>query len=129
MQPWLSFVLIVCAVALTIALIVVIVALVRVIRRADTVLGIVEDELRPLIGQGHSLADELCRFTREAGLEVKRLGEATERINAVADGVARVVSALASLTRAGQMVGLAAGLKRGIEVFVRRFRKEGESHE
>ena len=39
--------------------------------------------LRPLIGQAHALADEAQTLTREAGLEIKRLGEATERMNTV----------------------------------------------
>jgi hypothetical protein len=33
---------------------------------------------------------------------------------------------LAGLARAGQIVGLAAGLRRGVDVFVQRLRREGD---
>jgi hypothetical protein len=52
----------------------------------------------------------------------------TERVNAVADGVGRVVSGLAGFARAGQLVGVAAGLKRGFDVFVARLSKEQGDH-
>jgi hypothetical protein len=36
---------------------------------------------------------------------------------------------LSGLTRAGQIVGVAAGLKKGIDVFVQRLRNQGDHHE
>ena len=129
MQPWIPLIVVACFVVLTAVVVRAVIVLTHAVRRLDTVLGIVEQELRPLIGQAHTLADELQTLTREAGFEVKRLGEATERVNTVADGLSRVIGALASLTRAGQVVGLAATLKRGIEMFVQRYRREGEHHE
>jgi hypothetical protein len=39
-----------------------------------------------------------------------------------------VVRALAGFTRAGQVVGLAAAVRRGVEVFVQRMRNEGGHH-
>jgi len=129
MSPWIPPVIVVCVAGLTVVMVRALIVLTRALRRVDTVVGIVEQELRPLIGQAHTLADELQALARDAGLEVKRLGEATERVNAVADGLGRVISALASLTRAGQVVGLAAALKRGIDIFVQRYRREGEHDE
>jgi hypothetical protein len=38
------------------------------------------------------------------------------------------VSGLAGLTRAGQLVGMAVGLKRGFDVFVQRLSKEQGDH-
>ncbi len=128
MQPWAQAVLVACAVALTAAVVPAILALRRMAKRAETVLGIVEQELRPLIGQAHALTEDVRVLTREASQEVERVREVTERMNAVAEGVSRVVTGLSGLARAGQLVGVAAGLKRGLDVFVSRFSKEQGDH-
>jgi len=128
MLPWAQAVLIVCAVVLTLALAAAILALRRALRRTEAVLTIVEQELRPLIGQAHGLTDELRDLTRETRREVARIGEVTEHVESAADGLSRVVVALSGLARAGQVVGLAAGLKRGVDVFVSRLRRnEGDN--
>ena len=123
MQPWAQIVLIACAVALTGALVSAILALRRTLRRTDAVLEIVEQELRPLIGQANGLTQEMRDLTREARLEVERVGDVTEQVQTVADGLGRVVVGLAGFSRAGQIVGLAAGLRRGVDVFVQRLRR------
>src|SRR5512145_1411045 len=123
MQPWTQAVVAVCAVALTAAVVALLLALRRTVQRAEGVLGIVEEELRPLIAQAHALTDEVRGLTREASLEVKRVGEVTERLNAVAETVGRLAGAAAALTRVGQFVSLAAGLRRGADVFLHRVRK------
>lgn len=129
MHSWTQPVLLACAVALTAAVIMLLLAVKRTAQRADAVLRIVEEELRPLIGQAHTLTDEVRALTREASLEVKRVGEVTEHVNNVAQSVERMVSALAGLTRAGQVIGIAAAVKKGIDVFVHRMSKsQGETH-
>jgi uncharacterized protein YoxC len=122
MQPWAQLVLIACAVALTAALVSAVLALRRALRRTDALLGIVEQELRPLIAQVHGATEEVRELTHELRLEVKRVGDVTERVQAVADGLGRVVAGLSGLARVGQIVGLAAGLRRGVDVFVQRLR-------
>lgn len=124
MQPWAQLVLIACAVALTAALVSAVLALRGALRRTDAVLQIVEQELRPLIGQLHGVTQEIRELTREARLEIKRVGELTERVQVVAEGLGRVVSGLLGFARIGQLVGLAAGLRRGVDVFVQRLRRE-----
>lgn len=129
MHPWTQPILLACAIALTAAVIALLLAVRRTAERAHAVLRIVEEELRPLIGQAHALSDEVRLLTREASLEVKRVGEVTERVNNVAEGVERMVSALAGLTRAGQIIGMVAALKKGVDVFVQRMSKhQGETH-
>jgi len=129
MQPWAQAVLAACAVVLTVVAVPTILALRRMARRAETVLTIVEQELRPLIGQMHALSEDVRTLTREAKEEIERVGEVTERVNAVADGVGRAVTGLAGLARAGQLIGVAAGLKKGLDVFVSRFSKnQGDHH-
>ena len=124
MQPWAETALIACAVVLTVALVAVILALRRALRRTDAVLAIVEQELRPLVGQVHGLTGELRDLTREAKREVVRIGEVTEHVESAAHGLSRLVSALGGLARVGQVVGLAAGLRRGVDVFVSRLRRD-----
>jgi uncharacterized protein YoxC len=129
MHSWTQPVLLACAVALTVAVVALLLALKRTAQRADAVLRILEEELRPVIGQAHALTDEVRMLTREASLEIKRVGEVTERVNNVAEGVGRLVSALAGLTRAGQVIGMAAAVKKGVDVFVQRMSKhQGERH-
>src|SRR5918994_1481293 len=77
MQPWVQLVLIACAVALTAALVAAVLALRGALRRTEAVLQIVEQELRPLIGQAHGITQEVRELTHEARLEVVRVGEVT----------------------------------------------------
>jgi ABC-type transporter Mla subunit MlaD len=129
MQPWSQLVLLACAVALTAAIVSAILALRGALRRTNAVLGIVEQELRPLIAQVHGVTEEVRELTHELRLEVKRVGDVTESVQAVAEGLGRLVSGLSGLARVGQIVGLAAGLRRGADVFVQRLRrKQGENH-
>ena len=129
MLPWVQIVLIVCAAALTAALVAAILAARSTLRHAASVLEIVEQELRPLVGQIHGLTDDVRDLTRETRREVERIGEVTEHVQTAADGVGRIVVALAGLTRAGQAIGLVAGLRRGVDVFVDRLRRnQGGNH-
>jgi len=115
---------VVCALTLTAALVAAILAVRGALRRADAVLTIVEQELRPLVGQVHGLTDDVRDLTRETRREVARIGEVTEHVESAAAGMSRVVIALGGLARAGQVVGLAAGLRKGVDVFVSRLRRD-----
>ena len=129
MQPWVQIVLIVCAAALTVALVGAILAARATLRHAASVLEIVEQELRPLVGQIHGLTEDVRDLTRETRREVERIGDVTEHVQTAADGMSRMVGGLAGLTRAGQAIGLVAGLRRGVDVFVDRLRgNQGGNH-
>ena len=129
MQPWVQIVLIGCAAALTVALVGAILAARATLRHAASVLEIVEQELRPLVGQIHGLTEDVRDLTRETRREVERIGEVTEHVQTAAEGVSRMVGGLAGLTRAGQAIGLVAGLRRGVDVFVDRLRgNQGGNH-
>ena len=128
MPPWVIMVLVVCALALTVVLVPTILALRRTLRRAEVVLTIAEQELRPLIGQAPARTEDVRLLTREASHEIERVGEVTERVSAAAVGISRMATGLAGLTRAGQLIGMAAGLKRGFDVFVQRLSKEQGDH-
>jgi uncharacterized protein YoxC len=129
MQPWSQVVLVACAVALTAAVVSAVLALRGALRRTDALLGIVEQELRPLIAQVHGVTEELRELTHELRLEVKRVGDVTETVQAVTEGMGRIVSGLSGLARIGQVVGMAAVLRRGVGAFAQRLRREqGEDH-
>src|SRR5881396_1640112 len=109
MQPWVQGLVILCLIAITIALVPAIIALRRSAERADRVLAIFEGELRPLVGEVRGLVHEL------RGL--------SDRAQDAVEGLSRVMAAVTGLTRAGQLVGVAAGLKTGLEVFLHRLRR------
>ena len=129
MPFWVQMLLSLAAFALLVALVAAVWALRGVAQRAEAVLAIVEQELRPLIGQGLALTEDVRGLTREAGRELERVVAVTDRVEDVAAGLGRIVMTLGSLTRAGQIVGVAAGLKKGIDVFVHRLRHQGDHHE
>ncbi len=129
MPFWVQLLLSLAAFALLLALVAAVWALRRMAQRAEAVLTIIEQELRPLIGQALALTEDVRTLTREASRELERVGAVTDRVDDIATGLSRVVGTLSSLTRAGQIVGVAAGLKKGLEVFVHRFRHQGDHHE
>ena len=130
MPPWAQVLLTLSAVVLMLAFVATALALRRLARRAESVLTIVEQEMRPLVGQAHALTEDVRALTREAGRELERVGAVTDKVGSVADGFARFVGVVGGLTRAGQLVGVAAGVKKGVRAFVQRLRKEqGDHHE
>ena len=112
----------VCAVVLTLALVGTLLALRRVVVRGERVLAVVEQELGPLVTQARALTEDLQTLTRDASRELDYLASVTKRVDDLAEGAGRLVTGLAGLTRAGQFIGVATGLRRGAEMFVRRFR-------
>ena len=129
MPFWVQILLSLAAFALLLALVAAVWALRGVAQRAEAVLAIVEQDLRPLVGQALALTEDVRGLTREAGRELERVGAVTDRVEDIATGLGRIVMTLGSLTRAGQIVGVAAGLKKGIDVFVHRLRHQGDHHE
>jgi len=127
MQPWVLVVLTACAVAVTVVLVPTILALRRSAERTDRVLGILEGELGPLVSEVRGLLGELRGLGEEARAEMQRIGGLTVRAQDAVEGVSRVLAAVVGLTRAGQLVGVAAGLKTGLDVFLHRLRRhEGD---
>lgn len=124
MHPWVQITLAVCAVVVTVALVPALVALRRAGERAERVLALAEQELRPLAAEVRGLVEESRALSHEARGEVARVGALAERIVDLSGGLGRVLAAVAGLTRAGQIVGVAAGLKTGLDVFLHRLRKQ-----
>ena len=128
MPFWVQLLLSLASLALLLALVAAVWALRGVAQRAEAVLAIVEQELRPVIGQAVALTEDVRSLTRDASRELERVGAVTDRVDDIAGAVGRIVGTLSGLTRAGQIVGMAVGLKKGIDVFVQRLR-QGDNHE
>jgi uncharacterized protein YoxC len=122
MTPWAEAVVVVCIVALTIALVATLLALKKAALRAEGVLQLVEQEIRPMASQIESLAGELRTLSHHANEQLDRIGVVVQTLEDVSFKVSRVVGALGGLTRAGQLAGAAVGVKRGLDVFIRRLR-------
>src|SRR5262245_60802125 len=129
MPFWVQLLLSLAGFALLVALVAAVWALRGTAQRAEAVLAIVEQELRPLIGQAMALTEDVRMLTRDASRELERVGAVTDRVDDIASGVSRIVGTVSGLTRAGQLVGVAAGIKKGLDVFVHRFRQQGDNHE
>jgi len=130
MQLWAQIVVVVCVVALTAVLVPTVLALRRAAERLESVLALTERELQPLAEQFQALIVDLRSMSGDVREELERLGTLAERANELSDGLGRVLSAVSGLTRAGQLVGVAAGLKTGLDMFLHRLRKDrGENNE
>ena len=128
MPFWVQLLLSLASLALLLALVAAVWALRGVAQRAEAVLAIVEQELRPVIGQAVALTEDVRSLTRDASRELERVGAVTDRVDDIAGAVGRIIGTLSGLTRAGQIVGVAVGIKKGIDVFVQRLR-QGDHHE
>ena len=120
MGPWWQALLILCAVGLTIALVAAILALRQTLQRTGQLLATIERELRPTLEDLRRLTQEAQGATHDARTGVKRVVAIAEHVSQVTEGVGALVVGLRGLTYAGQIVGIAAGLRKGAEVFVRR---------
>jgi len=113
---------VVCIVVLTGVLISTLLALKKAALRAESVLHLLEREIRPMASQIESLTGELRALSHHANQELDRIGVVVRRLEEVSVKVARLVGALGGLTRVGQLAGAAAGVKKGLDVFIRRLR-------
>ncbi len=129
MHTWAEAVIVLCVVAVTLVLVPALLAIRRTAERGERVLAVAERELPPLTEHLQSLLDEFRSLSHDTRVELERVAMLTDRAEAVASGVGRVLTAVSGLTRAGQLVGVAAGLKTGLDVFLHRLRKrEGDNH-
>jgi uncharacterized protein YoxC len=123
MPPAALWIVIACVVALTIALVAFLLSLRKTVARAESVLARVEREIGPLTGQITALSEDLRALSREVTREVERIGVVAQRVEEATVQVARIAGVVASLTRMGQIAGLMAGVKTGLNVFVRRLKR------
>ena len=123
MTPLATGVILACIVALTIVLISTLLSLRKTALRAESVLAQVEREIRPLVSEIESLTAELQKLSRNANDNLQRIGGVVDRVEDISVQAARLVGVVGGLTRIGQYAGMAAGVKRGVEVFIHRLKE------
>jgi uncharacterized protein YoxC len=123
MTPLAVGVILACVVALTLVLISTLLSLRKTALRAESVLAQVEREIRPMASELETLTGELQKLSRNANDNLQRIGGIVDRVEDISVQAARVVGAVGGLTRIGQYAGMAAGVKRGVEVFLHRLKE------
>lgn len=111
-----------CAAVLTVVLVSTLRALRKTAVRAEEVLHLVEREIRPMASQIESLAEEVRVLAHNANENMDRVSLVVQRAEDISHKMARLAGAIGGLTRVGQYAGAAAGVKRGLDVFIRRLR-------
>ena len=122
MTPLAQAIIVLCIVVLTAALISTLRAVRKTVVRAEEVLHVVEREIRPMASQIEGLAEETRILARNANENMDRISLVVQRVEEISFKAARLVGAVSGLTRVGQYAGVAAGVKRGLDVFVNRLR-------
>lgn len=120
MTPLTQAIVVICIVVLTAVLASTLLALKKTALRAESVLHLVEREIRPMASQIEALAGELRTLSKSANAELERVSVVVRRLDDVSLKVARLIGAVSGLTRVGQMAGAAAGVKKGLDVFIAR---------
>ena len=123
MTPLVVGIILACVVALTIVLISTLLSIKKTAARAESVLAQVEREVRPMAKELESLTGELQKLSRNANDNLQRIGGIVDRVEDISVQAARVIGAVGGLTRIGQYAGMAAGVKRGVEVFLHRLKE------
>jgi uncharacterized protein YoxC len=123
MTPLAVGVILACVVALTLVLISTLLSLRKTALRAESVLAQVEREIRPMASELETLTGDLQKLSRNANDNLQRIGGIVDRVEDISVQAARVVGAVGGLTRIGQYAGMAAGVKRGVEVFLHRLKE------
>ncbi len=125
MTPFAQGVVVICIAVLSAVLVSTLLALRKTALRAESVLHQVEQEIRPMVGQLESLTAELRDLSKTANQEMARIGTVVRRAEDISVKVSRLLGAAATLTTLGQYAALISGVKKGLDVFVRRLRAKG----
>src|SRR5262245_18824278 len=122
MTPIVAAVLVLCAVVVSAALVATLLALRKTARGAERVLDLVEREVRPALDQIPPLIAELREVSKGASEELAKMRTVVARAEDMSVKISKVVSALGTFTQVGQYASLAAGVKKGLDVFVRKLK-------
>ena len=122
MTPLAQAVLVICAVVVTVALVVTLASFRRATSRAETVLQLVEREIRPLASQVEALAADVRTLSQTANRELERVSGVVRRVEDISFKIARVVGVANSLASFRGITGVGSGLRTALSVFVSRLR-------
>ena len=122
MTPVAQVVLVLCALVLTVATVVTFASIRRAATRAETVLQLVEREIRPLASQVEGLASEVRTLSQTANQELQRVSGLVRRVEDISLKIARVVGVANSLASFRGVTSVGSGVKRALGVFVSRLK-------
>ena len=122
MTPLAQAVLVICAVVVTVALVVTLASFRRATSRAEIVLQLVEREIRPLASQVEALAADVRTLSQTANRELERVSVVVRRVEDISLKIARVVGVANSLASFRGITGVGSGLRTALGVFVSRLR-------
>lgn len=122
MTPLAQAVLVICAVVVTVALVITLASLRRASSRAEIVLQLVEREIRPLASQVEALAADVRTLSQTANRELERVSGVVRRVENISLKIARVVGVANSLASFRGIKGVGSGLRTALSVFVSRLR-------
>lgn len=122
MSPLAQAVLVVCAVVLTVALVVTLATFRRATARAEIVLQLVEREIRPLASQVEALAADVRALSQTANRELERVSGVVRRVEDISLKIARVVGVANNLASVRGITGVSSGLRTALSAFVSRLR-------
>ena len=122
MTPLAQAVVVLCAVVLTVAVVVTLASIRRAATRAETVLQLVEREIRPLASQVEGLAAEVRTLSQTANQELQRVSGVVRRVELISFKIARVVGVANSLASFRGVTSVGSGLKRALGVFASRLK-------
>ena len=122
MTPLAQAVLVLCAVVLTVALVVTLATLRRATARAEVVLQLVEREIRPLASKVEALAEDVRTLSQTANRELERVSGVVRRVEDISLKVARVVGVANSLASFRGVTNVGSGLRTALGVFLSRLR-------
>ena len=122
MTPLVQAVLALCAIVLTVAIVVTLTSIRRTAARAEAVLQVVEREIRPLATQVEALAADVRTLSQTANRELERVSGIVRRVEEVSVKTARVVGVVNSLASFRGVTSVSAGLRKAAGVFISRLR-------
>jgi uncharacterized protein YoxC len=107
-------------VGLVIAVIPTLLQVARTARAAEQTLTTVDREVRPLLSQVQALLQEHRSLAQQATKDLRQVEGAVVMAQDVLGRLTNLTGLLASFGTVGRVVGVARGLQKGIDVFVRR---------
>ena len=122
MTPLAQAVLMICAVVVTVALLVTLASLRRAASRAEIVLQLLEREVRPLASQVEALAADMRTLSQTANRELERVSGVVRRVEDISFKIARVVGVASSVASFRGITGVGSGLRTALSVFLSRLR-------
>ena len=122
MTPLAQAALVICAVVLTVALVVTLATFRRATARAEIVLQLVEREIRPLASQVEALAADVRALSQTANRELERVSGVVRRVEDISLKIARVVGVANNLASVRGITGVSSGLRTALSAFVSRLR-------